>query len=349
MFAILFRGLCWSALCATLFWFGQNCQGAVAVPDGTNLVAEASLNSVRSITLPHFEPQLQLAPGRPAFLAACGCCHSALYVTMQPPFTRKQWEETVDKMTKVYGAQIAPEQRNEVIEYLLATEGLKKANSDDDDFGSVSAKPALPDTHSVPALQSSPDAMVYAKQIAAGEKLFIQNCAACHGAKGRGDGMVSAVLWRKPKDLAATRFSLKLLSEVLWNGKPGTAMPSWRTFPEADLSALAAYVQSLHRPMPQPQVTAEMLQQGNRLFQQNCVPCHGTAADGKGTAAAALLPPPSNFQVRQPDFNYILQVLRDGVPGTGMPSWKDQLSEADRASLAGFLRSMFVETNDLRR
>jgi mono/diheme cytochrome c family protein len=43
----------------------------------------------------------------------------------------------------------------------------------------------------------------------------------------------------------------------------------------------------------------------------------------------------------QPDADLILQLLRDGIPGTAMPSWKEQLPESDRAAIADFVRSLY--------
>src|ERR1019366_1745375 len=175
-----------------------------------------------------------------------------------------------------------------------------------------------------------------------GADLFKQDCAACHGIAGRGDGLVGQVLLRRPKNLAATRFSLPLLSQVLWNGKRGTAMPSWRALPQADLPALAAYVQTLHQPAKVAPVSPEALQHGNQIFLQNCAPCHGVSGDGKGAAATALIPEPASFKSKQPDFDSILQVLSDGIAGTAMPAWKNQISESDRRALADFVRSCFA-------
>ncbi len=306
-------------------------------------------NLTRSITLPHFEPELALAPGRDEFLAVCVSCHSPRYVTLQPPFPQRQWEETVDKMAKVYGAQMDPRQRQAIIGYLVTTHGPEAATrqpqprEDDSDFMSAPKPPAHVDV--APPLALAEGTTARAAEVRRGADLFQQNCAACHGNDGRGDGMVGQVLLRKPKNLAATRFSLRLLSQVLWNGKPGTAMPSWRGLSQQDLAALAAYVQTLHPPTRAEPVAPTSLQRGNLVFQQNCAPCHGPAGDGRGTTAANLMPEPANFKLKQPDYDYILQVLRDGIQGTGMPAWRDQISEADRQALAGFVRSLFVATD----
>lgn len=328
------------------FWYSSAllqvslaCFHAGASPsNGPNATA-----SVRSITPPHFEPELPTAPGRDEYLVVCVSCHSPRYVMMQPFFPQRQWEETVDKMAKVYGAQMDQDQRGAIVHYLVATHGPDStrapARDEDADFAPA-AKPISP-PETAPLLNLAADSTEHAKEVERGAELFKQDCAACHGATGRGDGFVGKVLLRKPKDLAATRFSLNLLSQVLWNGKRGTAMPSWRSLPQADLTALAAYVQSLHQRENGDAVSPESLQRGNQVFLQNCAPCHGVAGDGKGAAATTLIPEPANLKLKQPDFDYILRVLTGGIPGTGMPAWKDQISEPDRRALASFVRSLF--------
>ncbi len=306
--------------------------------------------NVHLITLPHFEPDLPLAAGRDEYLVVCVSCHSPRYVMMQPFFPQRQWEETVDKMAKVYGAQMDQEQRAAIVQYLVATHGPDSnralAQAEDSDFGRV-AKPSAR-TETGPSLIVASEDAEHIKQIEQGAELFKKDCAGCHGTSGRGDGFVAEVLLRKPKDLASTRYSLVLLSQVLWNGKRGTAMPAWRALPQQQLSALAAYVQSLHGPVKVPTLSSESVQRGSQVFMQNCAPCHGVAGDGKGTAASALIPEPADFRLKQPGFEYIMQVLSSGIPGTGMPAWKDQIPEQDRRALAIFVRSLF-KADALRR
>lgn len=318
--------------------------GASAANGADTAASGAQLpTKVRSITLPHFEPELPLAPGRDEYLVVCVSCHSAQYVLMQPPFPQRQWEETVDKMVKVYGAQMDPSQRGSIVQYLVATHGPDSmrapAGDEDADFASAAKPISRPDT--APSLNLAAEGMEHTKQVDRGAELFKQHCAACHGATGQGDGFVATALLRKPKDLTATRFSPSLLSQVLWNGKRGTAMPSWRGLPQADLASIAAYVQSLHQPPKFDGVSPEALQRGQQVFLQNCAPCHGVAGDGKGVAATTLIPEPANFKLKQPDSDYIVQVLTEGIAGTGMPAWKDQIPEPDRRALAGFVRSLF--------
>lgn len=331
-------------LSSILLVVGYSLAAAASQSNGSGPTnSSATAQNVHSITLPHFEPELPLAPGRDEYLVVCVSCHSARYVMMQPFFPQRQWEETVDKMAKVYGAQMDQDQRTSIVQYLVATHGPDStrapARDEDSDFGPVAKPSARPET--APSLTVASDGSAHMKQVEHGAELFKKDCAGCHGTTGRGDGFVAQGLLRQPKDLASTRYSLALLSQVLWNGKRGTAMPAWRTLPLEDLSALAAYVHSLHQPTKAADASPESLQRGNQVFQQNCAPCHGTAGDGKGTAASTLTPEPANFKLKRPNFEYILQVLSDGIPGTGMPAWKAQISEADRKALADYVRSLF--------
>lgn len=313
--------------------------------------APALLSEVRSITLPHFEPEMAVAPGREEFLRVCVSCHSPRYVTMQPPFSLHQWEQTLDKMVKMFGAQMDDQQRQLIIGYLVAINGtdLKRSTAGGsarpEQLDSTSAANRLPHAERFPSLTWSTDPTEQSAEANRGRDLYRQHCIACHGTTGRGDGPVGPVLLRKPENLAANRFARQLLSQVLWNGKPGTAMPSWRGLSRSDLAALAVHVQTLHQSTHADPASVEIGQRGNRLFLQYCAPCHGESADGKGVAAANLFPAPANFKLKQPDLDYLLQILTDGIPGTAMPSWKEQVSEADRRALANFVRSLFEGTD----
>ncbi len=313
-------------------------------------VAAASGN-VRSITLPHFEPVMPAAPGRDEFMRTCLPCHSPRYITMQPPFAHRQWEDIVRKMTNAYGATLDVDQVAKVTDYLFAINGngpkpraQDSSADDDDDGGSPAAK--MPEvTEGAPVLEVAVNADDRAASLRRGATLFAQNCAGCHGAEGRGDGIVSQSLTLRPANLTRLRFSIEFLRQTLWNGVRGTPMPSWRNLPLSDLNAVTAYVQSLHASANEDTASPASSDRASALFQKNCAPCHGAAGDGKGANAAALAPPPFSFKLAQPDFNYALQVLREGIPGTAMPAWKAQISEGDCSALASYVRSFYQSTN----
>lgn len=75
------------------------------------------------------------------------------------------------------------------------------------------------------------------------------------------------------------------------------------------------------------------LKQGFHLYMQHCLHCHGTSGDGAGPTAKYLTPRPRDFRkgifkfkstrfknkIRREDLS---RTLRDGIPGTYMPSFK---------------------------
>jgi mono/diheme cytochrome c family protein len=304
---------------------------------------------VRSITLPHFEAEAPFAPGRDEFLVACESCHSSRYIAMQPPFPERKWEEIVTKMAKVFGAQIDDEQKKAIVGYLVAIKGnapkMAKAGlaSADDEAESALVPALAPRAETIPLLAVATNASELAADLSRGAELFKQDCAACHGAEGRGDGVVAAALLRKPEDLTASTFSMEALGRALWNGSRGTAMPSWRALSTNDLRAVAAYAQTLHPVSKLATAATAPPERAKPLFQQNCAPCHGPTGDGNSAVAATLAPAPANFKSKQPDFDLIMRVTRDGIAGTSMPSWNDKLPDSDRAALANFVRSLFEQ------
>ena len=87
---------------------------------------------------------------------------------------------------------------------------------------------------------------------------------------------------------------------------------------------------------------AEPAADGASLYRKNCVACHGTAADGRGPAAAALRPRPTDFTDAgwwgdRTDAQVIASV-RTGRPGTAMMAY-GSLSDAELAALVEWLRT----------
>ena len=82
--------------------------------------------------------------------------------------------------------------------------------------------------------------------------------------------------------------------------------------------------------------------QGKKVYQSNCVACHGTEADGNGPAAPALRPPPADFTSAAfwggRDDAKVKAVIRSGKPGTPMMAY-GQLSDTQLDDLIAFLRS----------
>ena len=75
---------------------------------------------------------------------------------------------------------------------------------------------------------------------------------------------------------------------------------------------------------------------GQKVY-QNCAVCHGPEGKGVPGQFSALA---HDKVVNGPLANHIKTVLR-GVPGTAMPAWGPQLSNADIAAVITFERNSF--------
>ena len=66
---------------------------------------------------------------------------------------------------------------------------------------------------------------------------------------------------------------------------------------------------------------------GQSVFEANCASCHGLAGDGSAFPGAADFTDVAFMRAEQPA--EFFEAIRDGVEGTAMPAWADQLSEIE--------------------
>ena len=84
----------------------------------------------RTVTLPPETAVYRASdlPGYQLVQRSCLTCHSAQYVTTQPPASnRGYWEATVRKMKKPFGAQFPDEDVPAMVDYLVKTYGAERA------------------------------------------------------------------------------------------------------------------------------------------------------------------------------------------------------------------------------
>jgi mono/diheme cytochrome c family protein len=66
--------------------------------------------------------------------------------------------------------------------------------------------------------------------IAAGKKIYMANCMACHGVSGKGDGPAAIACTPRPKDLSDPKISGQTDGELFWKITQGKKpMPSFQT------------------------------------------------------------------------------------------------------------------------
>ncbi len=81
---------------------------------------------------------------------------------------------------------------------------------------------------------------------------------------------------------------------------------------------------------------------GEVIYRANCTACHGRKGDGKGPAAIAIRPRPTDFTQaafwKDRTDASLIAAIRAGKPGTAMTAFP-QLTEAEAADVATYLRT----------
>ena len=108
-----------ASLCAALAGFGV----AQAAPVNPHPM---TLHSAR-ISLPRSTYHRTFPPGKGADLANgyCRICHSADFVYVQPPLSKKTWHVEVVKMQKAFKCPLPDSDVNELVAYLYSQNGKK--------------------------------------------------------------------------------------------------------------------------------------------------------------------------------------------------------------------------------
>lgn len=124
--------------------------------------------------------------------------------------------------------------------------------------GSWMAKVPEKDRHRRSPILNDPNA------VAAGAKLFGQNCASCHG--GEGAGRDNHPNLRSDRIRRATPGELEWL---LTNGSIKNGMPSWSQLPEPQRWQIVAFLKSMKLRIPGPECF--LSRKAGRLFGTFCL------------------------------------------------------------------------------
>lgn len=214
-------------------WFGVVTSPAQAAPLDFKLPAETA--KLRPSTL----------PGAAIAAQKCSICHSADYVSYQPPgMTQAQWTAEMAKMQHAYGAPISDEEVKQIGAYLAVAYGSAKATD-----ASVLAL-------SIPVVPSAALASPVAAQVAqkpaaatAGPAIDVQAllnsnaCLSCHAIAQKIVGPsyqdVAAKYKGDAQALSKLEVSIKKGSVGKWGQAP---MPAFAALSDAQVNALAEFV-----------------------------------------------------------------------------------------------------------
>ncbi len=188
--------------------------------------------------------------------------------------------------------------------------------------------------------QSSNNALypIVAPDPASGSAIFAQKCAPCHGTGGKGDGPMAGQLPNPVPAIGSATIANQSIPVQWYNaitqGNLDRGMPPFSSLSDRQRWDVLAYVYSL---------SSTANSQTAQLYQQDCASCHGDKGQGSGPSAAGLGSSPAGFtdqaaMVQKSQAN-LYQAISNGV-SPDMPAFADKLSDADRQSLADYVRSL---------
>jgi cytochrome c oxidase cbb3-type subunit 2 len=209
-----------------------------------------------------------------------------------------------------------------------------------------------------------------------GERVYQENCAACHGQKGDGKGPQADKLKTKPRDFTAGIYkfrstpsgSLPLDEDIfrtISTGVRGTSMLAQLQLTNEERRAVAQYLKTFStrfkkqnpgQPISipaRPVENKELIARGKTLYQDaGCASCHGADGTGDGSSAEGLKDS-WGFPIRPADLTVkpfksgskpedLYRTLSAGLDGTPMPSYAAVLSADERWALVSYVLSIAV-------
>ena len=150
-----------------------------------------------------------------------------------------------------------------------------------------------------------------------GHRLYLDNCAACHGDLATGNMALGAPNLTDADSLHGADPESVLTS--IRDGRVGT-MPGWGTALGVDgVNQVAAYVLNFSGVATPEDWRAA----GKARYETMCVACHGP--DGKGNAALGAPDLTDKTWLYGGEFNRVAESIRDGRTGV-MPAWGQRLN-----------------------
>ncbi len=200
-----------------------------------------------------------------------------------------------------------------------------------------------------------------------GANIYIKNCVLCHGDLLDGKGLYSESFYPSPANFLLPQSILsKPKSYTFWRVMKGgsglpkkyepwnSAMPAWEgVLTENQVWKVIHFIYEKSKKLSSTttqHVSEPSLENGGKVYSENCSVCHGEKGAGDGPGAKVSSPFPRNFikghiKLRSTPFGKIptdkdlFEAITNGSKGTTMPSW-EHLSEEDRLSLVLYLKSL---------
>lgn len=207
-----------------------------------------------------------------------------------------------------------------------------------------------------------------------GQRLYQENCAACHGDNGDGKGPQANKLKTAPRDFNAGIYkfrstpsgSLPLDQDIfrtVTRGVRGTSMLAQLQLSEQERWAVVNYVKTFSKRFkeekpgqavavpPAPSRGPMLVALGKSKYEEaGCAQCHGSEGRGDGASAKGLKDDwgnpisPSDLTLKPfksgPNPDDLYRTISTGLNGTPMPSYTAALSANERWALVSYILSI---------
>ncbi|MEX2490183.1 MAG: c-type cytochrome [Nitrospirales bacterium] len=195
----------------------------------TGVLAGEVAVPTRSITFPTDPFSFQTGTGQEIANTYCVICHSADYIYTQPTHSTTTWTEIIKKMKLAFGCPIPDDTIALLAEYLTHQNEIS------------------PPASSTPHLHKAPSpSLNNHDSLDKGQSVYTTHCLNCHGRMGKGDGPIGTMLIPPAANLTVIEEkSDRELLTTIQDGRPGTAMPSWKgSLSEQEILDVFSYVKS---------------------------------------------------------------------------------------------------------
>ncbi|MBI4269805.1 MAG: c-type cytochrome [Candidatus Rokubacteria bacterium] len=182
-----------------------------------------------------------------------------------------------------------------------------------------------------------------------GKAIYAARCAACHGVDGRADTPIGRLLRPRPRNFAdpveMARVTVDRIYRAIKDGRPGTAMASWgEILSETEIGDVIDHIHSLAGPQSALSPRQLSLEVGRRIYERECVFCHGMDGRADTEVAKVLHPPPRNFadpvEMARLDDGRMYSAIKLGRPGTAMGGHGELLTPAEIIDVMRYLRTL---------
>jgi cytochrome c oxidase cbb3-type subunit 2 len=207
-----------------------------------------------------------------------------------------------------------------------------------------------------------------------GEKIYQENCAACHGDKGDGKGPQAEKLNTKPRNFTTGIYKFRTtpsgslpsdedIFRTVTRGVRGTSMLAQLQLSEQQRWAVVHYVKTFSKRFKEekpgkaiavsaaPSPDVKLISLGKSNYEEaGCAECHGPEGKGDGPSAKGLKDDwgnpisPADLTLKPfksgPNPEDLYRTLSTGLNGTPMPSYADAFSANERWALVSYILSI---------